>query len=436
MSEQLDHEVVVVGGGMAGLTAAYMLRDRDVVVLEEAPAVGGRMYSEQDDVTGLWGNYGAQMITGDRVKVVQLANEVGCRLIPVRWAHVLERARVAFQGMRVDGEAADQLQETIRRLEAEQARPRPLTDPSIDQTSFGAWLGDVRPAVREFWEDWSQGLANAAVDEISLYAALCLWGDQRVSPWASAEVPRHELGDCVVEGGTGQLGLAIGAALGDRLMTGTTVTEVAGENGGYAVTCRRDGQELSIRAERVVVALPAPAVLQVAGMLPQAKRDALAAVTYGRFLVTPIWVTPAGRKSSWQPSEDYRPDQTYALPAFPLRTPPDPEEAGACYQSWVNDRDAGAIWNDSDESIRAGVRAAFLKRFPDFADRVAHIGIKRWECGLPKLAPGRMTAMDELMAPVGGIHFCGDYTEVANLEGSAASGMRVAQEILETTTGG
>ena len=83
--------------------------------------------------------------------------------------------------MRVDGDAAEQLQETIRRLEAEQAQPRPLTDPSIDQTSFGTWLGDVRPAVREFWEDWSQGLANAAVDEISLYAALCLWGDEHAS---------------------------------------------------------------------------------------------------------------------------------------------------------------------------------------------------------------------------------------------------------------
>ena len=86
----------------------------------------------------------------------------------------------------------------------------------------------------------------------------------------------------------------------------------------------------------------------------------------------------------------------------------------------------GAIWNDSDESIRAGVRVAFLKRFPDFVDRVAQIGIKRWECGLPKLAPGRMTAMAELTASVGGIHFCGDYTEVANLEGSATSGMQVA----------
>ena len=84
----------------------------------------------------------------------------------------------------------------------------------------------------------------------------------------------------------------------------------------------------------------APTVLKLAGLLPQGKRDALAAVTYGRFLVTPIWVTPANRRSSWQPSEDYRPDQTYALPAFPLRTPSDPEQAGACYQSWVNDRDA------------------------------------------------------------------------------------------------
>ena len=41
-----DCEVAVVGGGIAGLTAAWNLRDRDVVVLEAEPRIGGRIRSE------------------------------------------------------------------------------------------------------------------------------------------------------------------------------------------------------------------------------------------------------------------------------------------------------------------------------------------------------------------------------------------------------
>jgi protoporphyrinogen/coproporphyrinogen III oxidase len=38
-------EVVVLGAGLAGMTAAYQLRDRDLVVLEELDRVGGRTLS-------------------------------------------------------------------------------------------------------------------------------------------------------------------------------------------------------------------------------------------------------------------------------------------------------------------------------------------------------------------------------------------------------
>ena len=53
------HDCVVVGGGIAGLTAAWSLRDRDVLLLESGPRVGGRVRSEKRGC--YWLSVGAHM---------------------------------------------------------------------------------------------------------------------------------------------------------------------------------------------------------------------------------------------------------------------------------------------------------------------------------------------------------------------------------------
>ncbi len=63
------HDVAILGAGVAGLTAAYGLRDRDVVVLEAADHIGGRTLSETFDDDS-WANYAA------------VADELGLNLIP------------------------------------------------------------------------------------------------------------------------------------------------------------------------------------------------------------------------------------------------------------------------------------------------------------------------------------------------------------------
>ena len=79
-------DVVVIGGGIAGLTAALRLRHRDVVVLEASDRVGGRMRSEAHG--DYWLNYGAHLFPAPGSLVDSIATELSLETVPV-WGSMM-----------------------------------------------------------------------------------------------------------------------------------------------------------------------------------------------------------------------------------------------------------------------------------------------------------------------------------------------------------
>jgi oxygen-dependent protoporphyrinogen oxidase len=74
-------DVVVIGGGIAGLAAAWRLREHDVLLLEADERLGGRLRS--DPRGDYWMNYGAHLFPAPGSVVDRMARDCGLDTVPV-----------------------------------------------------------------------------------------------------------------------------------------------------------------------------------------------------------------------------------------------------------------------------------------------------------------------------------------------------------------
>ena len=416
-------DVAVLGGGVAGLTAAYLLRDRDLEVFDSASHVGGRTRSLQQP-DGIWLNTGAQYVSTDRIKVVELADAVGARLITD------DNLEEYWRGLYPpDRDERSEVESVIERITSEQMHRRPATLPELDDQPFDQWLGDVSASTHRFYDRWCQIMNSGSSVEISLYGALWLWGDQRSTPWIDRPVPRHDRGDCVFDGGTNEFTKALARASGGRVSLRSRVRSVRASDGGYTIDVEDDRGGRQVWAKHVVSAVPAPVAAEVVEDLPGWKQHALGAVRYGRFMTTNIVVSPKGARPSSYPLTASRSDVVYNLDTFVIKTPGDFDERGGCFHNIVGDPTCRVVWDDPDDTIKTGTLLELFRQKPQYRERVVRVEVQRWLHGMPLYSVGRMKTYDQLAEPVGGIFFCGDYTWASNMEGAALSGERAAAQV-------
>ena len=473
--------VVVVGGGIAGLAAAYDLAKAGVRVtlLEASDRLGGKLHA--DEIAGVPVDLGAESLLARRPEAVELAREVGLAddLEPpaVLGARLWTRGRLrpmpsgGVMGVPADlgplassgvlspaGLARIPLDHVLPRTEIGEdvavgryvaARlGREVVDRLVDPLLGGVYAGNayeisLRAAIPQLYSAARDGrsLIEAARDLQHKAAAARLTG-----PVFNG-----------IRGGVGRLPVAVAdacRAAGVTIETGAAVRELrrvgpspeapAGEASSRAARWQLVLAGRTLTADAVVLAAPAPAAARLLAEEAPAAAAELAAVEYaGMALVTmafrrrDVHQLPVGSGFLVPPVDG----RTIKASTFSSHKWGWLDRAGGdtfVLRTSVGryGHEADLAWDDTDlvRLSREDLGEAVGLRAAPVAARVT-----RWDAGLPQYAVGhvgRVTRIREQVGKLPGLAVCGAVYDGVGIPATVGRGRRAAREVLATLVPG
>jgi monoamine oxidase len=262
--------VIVLGGGLAGLSAAYELiaAGHDVVIFEARSRPGGRVLTVRDPFPdGLYAEFGATRISDSNDWVRKYVSTFGLTLEPFRTSgidvvHIRGKRIVVKDESQVDWPL--QLTAEERRLGrpgmrekyinavlpeigdagAPEAPPRTLT--RYDSTSYPEFLRR-QGASPDAAELLLLGANSNEADRMSSLSRL------RAASWRGRTTQWSK-----IKGGNDQLPKAFARALADRIHYHTAASHVEQSSLGVRVAVTRNGLRQTIEGDYLVSTIPLP----------------------------------------------------------------------------------------------------------------------------------------------------------------------------------
>jgi protoporphyrinogen/coproporphyrinogen III oxidase len=428
----MTRDVVIVGGGIAGLSAAWRLRHRDVLLLEAGDRLGGRMRS--DPCGDYWLNYGAHLFPAPGSLVDGMARDCGLETVPVTGSMMglavgstlLDSGRVETYPLRLPLSLRDRIAFAragvkIKRAVAAYHRT-PRRYDFEDDRAFGEFLGPLPPAVREILS-CAAHRATAELDEISAGCGIGLfalvWGGK------GSLIARNLLG------GTGRLPEALGRELGERARTGCLVDAVRPDGDELVVSC--GGED--IRTRHVIVAAQAPYAAPLVAAVAEQAAAALAQLTYGAFLSVAVQTSetaPMPYDDVYAMATPGRVFDMFTNQAHALRAG-GPRRPGGSLMLFAGAHAAEALMREPDERIVERFLADLHGLYPQTRGAIAGATVRRWELGNVYARPGRgrlQAALEGALGPHENLHLAGDYfAELGNMEAAARTGHAAAERV-------
>ncbi len=431
------YDTVIIGGGIAGLTVAYMLRDKNILLLEREDRFGGRVLSEK--VNEATNNIGTQFFAEEDTSFVHLIDELGIE----RVSHDMNSAPMALYlnnqlytdfgslfSLKVVLDAIRFISKMYRKSEIFKL---PMDDPR--------WQKLAAQNVTEL----QKGFGPEILALVNTYMrGACVSKPERTSAGMGAALSAEifNTGDMAfVTGGFQKITDAMVDKLDGMVMNGAGVIKVEEKDGMVKTLFQKNGKEHIVKSGSAVLAVPPQIALDLIPNLPDWKKEALAKVDYGPITVVSVFLNRSIPWERWwgmisnnvifqgiiDATYDTEEDKNQENPIiynFIISIPPDEK------------KEIETFLEKSDEEILTLTLNDFNPIYPDADIKEYVLGTKvtRFPIGELELSPEYyLELLPHLPKPVGNIHFCGDYTDCRSfVDGAALSGFRVARELGST----
>lgn len=443
--------VVVVGAGLAGLVAAYRLKQRevDVTLYEAQRRVGGRAFTLREYFP-VKCELGGELVDTRHAALRALLTELDLPLVDLAAATTsLERERYVLGGQRYTERQLLELMRPVVALMLRDLRALGNTAPNwehhspaaaaLDALSTSQWLerNGVRGPLRSLFDAAFTSELGRDLSEQSALTFLYAVGKDldRLSLFGASDER------FMVRDGSDAPALALAQRLGSRLKTEHALTALrARDDGGVALTFERGGGAVDVHADRVILALPFTQLRRCAiGVeLPREKRRVIEELPYGtnaKVMVSMrerVWAREGSSGTSFNDGGVYHEswDSTRGVesPVSILTAFTGGALGRAVGES--NPEAQGRRFVDALDAVWPGASDAYTGR----AARMHWPTARHFEGSYACYAPGDWCRLSGAEAPaVGALHFAGEHTSAVSpgyMDGAVESGERAAREVL------
>jgi hypothetical protein len=383
--------IVIVGGGVAGLSAAFFLRGRDWLLLEKEDHFGGNAFQEEyhGQPYGTGSAYAYRDDEGD-----QLAKEIGLTLplvdnpdptivnntfVPDTWKTGLDElpfskeVRESFKKFR-----DDMMKIRIRERMAE-----------LDAQPFANFTGPYAPEVAQWWDGYGPSNWGATAEDSSAYVGLANVQDllrggdsQRV----------------ILPGGLGCISHKLVEVLEpkykERLLSGVTVIAVVQGKDDVRVTYLREGKPTTVAAKAALLCTPKHITSRIVMGLPSEQKAAMRRFRYAPYpVVNVIFDKPVYNRGydNWCPGNAFT---DFIVADWTVRNSPGYKQKHNILTFYTPLREiqrSTLLSEDDCKLLAARVLADFQKLMPEFDVDPVEVRVYRRGHPMFMATPGQYT---------------------------------------------
>jgi protoporphyrinogen/coproporphyrinogen III oxidase len=429
-----DADVIVIGGGIAGLGAALRLKDcgLEPLVLEAASRVGGRMTTDRlngfvvDRGVTLFGKgFGSMRALVKRLGLsplvckgkfsVGIQDSAGCRgyrggrfddlLLDrgISWRARLASVRFGLDLLRHRRALVHGSSTLSGSLDNEDAR------------AYFSRIGGEEVFDRIFLPGLN-GPVGGAVDTSSRVILMqVLWNLLVRGQWNLTDGV-----DRIPEAAASEV----------RVLTQARALHVEQRDSGVQIEAEVEGKQRTLRAGAVIFAIPGQLVPGICPSLPEETRAMLSRTQYSRIVNAAVALSrpPDTPYAGYAFTENVVPGAEIEMEHLraPNRCPRGTGMAGV----FLWDTPRRRRLDGSDESLKQQASDVVEQNFPECRGKVLFVHLVRWNIGIAQFPPGRLRETTALRKQLAAwnvpFDLCGDYLDGLSSEGALRTGEEAA----------